>query len=144
MRRRPTRAQAKAKEKVKLEALHGYIAANSYSHSFYSKENKKLIEGYTKRSFIVQRTMDLGTFRLIAMKKIVHNRKWLKTISNIRRFVPRIVYEFYANMSGQINTKSHPYFCKIYFRGYVYDFSSKVINDFFQAPSFDFDDFQKD
>ena len=37
----------------------------------------------------------------------------------------------------------HPYFGKVYVRGHVFNFSPRVINDFFQAPSFDFDDFDR-
>ena len=74
----------------------------------------------------------------------VHDRKWLKTVSCIKGFVPRIVHEFYANMSEDIETKRHPCYYKVYVRGHVYDFSCRFINDLFQAPSFDFDDSNKD
>ena len=63
-----TLAQAKAKamgkEKVQPKAPQGCVAANAYSHSFNSKDNEKLMEGNTESGFIVERNIDLDTFRL--------------------------------------------------------------------------------
>ena len=47
-------AKGKGKEKVQLEAPQGYVAANAYSHCFYSKEDENLMEGYNKRGFTVE------------------------------------------------------------------------------------------
>ena len=57
------------------EAPQGYIGKNTYSHFFYAKENEKLMEGFTKRGFIVERNMDLDTFGLLGIKKIIHDKK---------------------------------------------------------------------
>ena len=57
----------------------------------------------------------------------MHDKKWEKTISNIKGFVPRIVYGFYINRSDQIDKIEvikliPPYFGKVYVKGLFFFF----------------------
>ena len=86
------------------------------------------MEVYIKKGFIVERNIDLDTFRLLGVQKIKHDRKWLKTVSSIKGFVLRIVHEIYANLSDQVDNKGHSCIGKVYVKGHAYDFSPRIIN----------------
>ena len=46
--------------------------------------------------------MKLESFRVVRVQKIVDERGWGSTMSNIPRFVTKVVHEFYANLSDNI------------------------------------------
>ena len=52
------------------------------------------------------------------------------TISNVPRFVTKVVHEFYTNLSDNIIIEGEDQFEKVFVRGYVYEFSPRVICEY--------------
>ena len=52
------------------------------------------------------------------------------TISNIPRFITKVVHEFHANLSDNILVKGEEQFEKVFVRGHVYEFSPRVISEY--------------
>ena len=46
------------------------------------------------REFIPERNMDLESFRILGVSKIIIDNGWKQTISEVKGFVPRITREF--------------------------------------------------
>ena len=61
-----------------------------------------MFEKCITRGFILERPMKLDNFRATRVQKLVEDRGWGFTISNIPRFVTKVVDEFYANLSDNI------------------------------------------
>ena len=57
-------------------------------------------------------------------------RGWGSTVLNIPYFVTKVVHEFYANVSDNILVEGEEQFEKVFVRGHVYDFSSRVISEY--------------
>ena len=87
-----------------------YSSKNGYSNYFFKFENEHLFEKYITRGFILERPMKLDSFRAMGVQKIVEDRGWESTITNILRFVTKVVHEFYANLSDNIVVKVKPSF----------------------------------
>ena len=75
--------------------------------------------------------MDLESFRILGVSKNIIDNEW-KQILCVKEFVPRIVREFYANLFEDVDCEGKPTFQKVFLRGHVYEFSPKVIYDFFE------------
>ena len=57
-------------------------------------------------------------------------RGWGPTISNIPRFVTKVVHEFYANLSDNIVVEGEDQYEKVFVRGHIYEFSQMVICEY--------------
>ena len=90
-----------------------YSSDYSYSNYFYEFENESLFEKYITRGFILRRPMKLESFRAIRVQKIVDERGWGSTVSNIPRFVTKVVHEFYANLNDNIVIEGEEQFEKV-------------------------------
>ena len=84
-------------------------------------------EKYITSGFIVERPIKLNSFRVLSIKKLIEDRGWESTISNIPRFVTKVLHEFYANLSDNIVVQEEPQFEKVFVRGHVYEFSPRAI-----------------
>ena len=73
------------------------------------------------------------------MSKIIIDIGWRQTVCEVKEYVPRIIREFYANLSEDANSKGKPEFQKVFVRGHLYDFSPKVIYDYLKILLYDFD-----
>ena len=51
-------------------------------------------------------------------------------MSNIPRFVTKVIHEFYANLSDKILVEGEDEFKKVFVRGFVYAFSPRVISEY--------------
>ena len=78
------------------------------------------------------------------MSEIIIDIGWRQTICDVKEYVPRIVREFYANLSEDVDSKGKPEFQRVFMRGHVYDFSPKVICDYLKISLYDLSDFEKD
>ena len=47
-------------------------------------------------------------------------------MSNIPRFVSKVIYEFYANLNDNVCVPGENEFEKVYVRGHMYDFSPRT------------------
>ena len=122
----------------------GYVTSIAHPHTCFSKNTKQLKELYANREFIVERNMNLESFRILGVRKILVDNEWLKYVIEIEGYVPRVVKEFYANLSEHIDFLGKPTYRKVYFRGHVYEFFPKVICDYLKIPLFNLDEFEKE
>ena len=58
-------------------------------------------------------------------------RGWESTVSNILRFVTKVIHKFYANLSDNMLVEGEDQFEKVFFWGHVYEFSPRVISEYF-------------
>ena len=70
----------------------------------------------------------------MGIQKLIEDRGWESTISNIPRFIAKVVHEFYANLSDYIVVQGEPQFEKVFVRGHVYEFSSRAICEYLNIP----------
>ena len=74
--------------------------------------------------------MKLESFRALKVEKIVCERGWESTVTNIPRFVTKVVLEFYANLSDNLLVETEDEFQKVFVQGHVYEFSPRVISEY--------------
>ena len=58
----------------------------------------------------------------MGVERIVCERGWESIVSNIPRFVTKVIHEFYANLSDDMLVEGEEQFEKVFVRGHVYDF----------------------
>ena len=78
----PSSSKSKTKWKVRAFPLR-YSPKNAYSNYFFEFENEHLFEKYITRRFILERPMKLDSFRVVGVQKLVEDRGWGSTLSNI-------------------------------------------------------------
>ena len=60
-----------------------YSPENAYYNYFFEFENENLFEKFITHGFILERHMKLDSFRVVAVHKLMEDRSWGSTISNI-------------------------------------------------------------
>ena len=85
----------------------------------------------------------METFRTIGVQKIIKDREWIHTVSDVKGFIPTVVYEFYANLSENLNVAKSLLFEKVYVCGHVYEFSPTAICEFLKILMYSFNEFDK-
>ena len=94
---------SQSKKKGKAVALPPrYSFKIAYSHYFLDFENERLFEKYITCGFIFERPIKLESFRALGIQKLIEDKGWESTVSNIPRFVPKVVHEFYVNLNDNI------------------------------------------
>ena len=132
-------AKGKAVAKEETETPNWYGPNNAYSHTSYDLENGRLFKNYSAQGFIVEEE----TFRTIGVQKIIEDREWMHTVSDIKGFIRCVIHEFYANLSENINVAESLEFEKVYVCGRVYEFSTKVICEYLKILMYSFNEFDK-
>ena len=61
-----------------------------------------MFERYITSGFILERPIKLDSFRALGVQKLVEDRSWESIVTNIPRFITKVVQEFYANLSDNI------------------------------------------
>ena len=107
-----------------------YSLNKSYFHYFIYVENESLFEKYITQGFFLERPMKLESFRSVGVERIVCERGWEFTISNIPRFVTKVIHEYYANLSDNIVVEREDVYEKVFVKGHVHDFSPRVISEY--------------
>ena len=97
---------------------------------FLNLRVRAFLRNTSPREFIVERPMKLESFGAVGVEKIVCERGWESTVSNIPKFVTKVVHEFYANLSDNILVEGEDEFEKVFVRGHVYEFSPRVISEY--------------
>ncbi|PON66048.1 hypothetical protein PanWU01x14_112750 [Parasponia andersonii] len=87
---------------------------------------------------------NLEYFKPLGVLKIIKERKWLKTVTQIEGFIPRIVQEFYCNIHEDMADPTSPFYRKIYLLGHVSDLSYKNIADYLGISMVNIDKFDKE
>ena len=81
-----------------------------------------MFEKYITHGFILETPIKLESFKALGLQKLVEDRGWESTISNIPRFVTKVVHKFYANLSDNIPVQGEPQFEKVFVRSHIYEF----------------------
>ncbi|PON56565.1 hypothetical protein TorRG33x02_296150 [Trema orientale] len=102
------------------------------------------MDKYERRGFIDERNFNLDSFKPLGIVKILKERKWLKTVSNVEGYVPRIVQEFYCNIREEMADPHSPFYHKIFLQGHIYDFNYQVIADYLDIPVVATDEYEKE
>ena len=84
------------------------------------------------------------SFRALTVQKIIEEKGRGSTISNIPKFVAKVVHESYANLSDNIEVLGEPQFEMVYVRGHIYNFPPRAICDCLHIPILHDFDFKKD
>ena len=79
-----------------------YSFEPAYYTWFYDFEFEHLFKQYITRGFVPERNIKLESFRDTGVQKIIEERGWESTISNVPRFMAKLVYELYANLNDNI------------------------------------------
>ena len=85
-----------------------YSSEISYSHYFFEFKNERLFDKYITLGFIVEKPIKLDSFMALGIQILIEDKGWGFTISNIRRFIIKVVHEFYANLSDNIVVQGEP------------------------------------
>ena len=91
---------------------------------------RNCLKNISPRGFIIERPIKLDNFRALSVQKLIDDRGWESTISNIPRFVTKVVHKFYANLGDNIVVQGEPQFEKVFVRGHIYEFSPRVICEY--------------
>ena len=121
-----------------------YSFETAYSHYFFEFENERLFEKYITHGFIVERPIKLECFRVLGVHKLVEDKGWESTVSNIPRFITKVVHEFYTTLSDNILVQGEPQFERVFVRGHIYEFSSRAICEYLNIPIPENFNFEKD
>ena len=79
-----------------------YSPENAYSNYFFEFENKHVFEKCITHGVYSRETMKLDSFRAVGVVKLVEDKGWGSTMSNIPCFATKVVHKFYANLSDNI------------------------------------------
>ncbi|PON49410.1 hypothetical protein TorRG33x02_317800 [Trema orientale] len=131
-------------EAVATETAIGYDISLAHSSVFYTAKNEKYMDEYERRGFIDERNFNLDSFKPLGIVKILKERKWLKTVSKVEGYVPRIIQEFYCNIQEEMANPESPFYHKIFLRGHIYDFNYQVIADYLDIPVVATDEYVKE
>ena len=87
--------------------------------------------------------MKLESFRAVGVQKIVDERGWVSIVSNIPRFVTKVVHEFYANFSDNIVVEGEDQYEKVFVMGHFYEFLPRVICEYLNISILENFNFEK-
>ena len=91
------------------------------------------------KEFISKIKMDLESFRILGVSKIIVDNGRKQTVCDVKEYVPRIVKEFYTNLSEDVDCEGKSGFQKVFVRSHVFEFSPKIICDFLKIPLYNFE-----
>lgn len=98
-----------------------------------------ILGNMARKQIIAQRKLEVGEFDdSTSIIRILKAARMFNTGVKVNRFVRPIICEFYANLVPELIEKG-----KAYVRGVLYDFSPKVINEFYDCWDSN-DDFEED
>ena len=75
--------------------------------------------------------------------RLLEDREWIHTVSNVKGFIHTVVHEFYANLFEIVNVAESLEFEKVYVHGHIYEFSPKEICEYLKIPMYSFNDFDR-
>ena len=55
-------------------------------------KNERLFGNYSTCGFIIQRNINMETFRTIGVQKLLENTEWIHTVFDIKGFIPSVVH----------------------------------------------------
>ena len=76
------------------------------------------------REFVSERNIHLNSFKTLGVSKIIVDIGWRQTVCDVKENVPRIIREFYANLSEDVDSEGKLEFQKVFVRGHAYEFDN--------------------
>ncbi|XP_019161969.1 PREDICTED: uncharacterized protein LOC109158507 [Ipomoea nil] len=89
-----------------------------------------------RRELIVQRTVDENQLNSVCdILPLLNEVGLLKTVTDVCPYSKLLTYEFYCNLSDEIDSLTGPRPMQIFIRGKWYDFGPDVINKYYGLPA---------
>ncbi|XP_019191178.1 PREDICTED: uncharacterized protein LOC109185678 [Ipomoea nil] len=112
------------------------IDTTVYKPQFVSPAAQTKWATMVKRELIVQRTVDENQLNSVCdILPLLNEVGLLKTVTNVCPYSKLLTYEFYCNLSDEIDSLTGPGPMQIFIRGKWYDFGPDVINKYYGLPT---------
>ncbi|XVE68338.1 hypothetical protein DITRI_Ditri09bG0060000 [Diplodiscus trichospermus] len=111
-----------------------YDLSRAKSKTFYSKDNKAVWNFVSKRKLHCERLIRMLDHKKVGMISFLKSQNLFGTVTKIKPYSADIVHEFYANLVSDVADVTSPKCHKVYVRGTLFDFSPRLINEFYEYP----------
>ncbi|XP_019161150.1 PREDICTED: uncharacterized protein LOC109157765 [Ipomoea nil] len=112
------------------------IDTTVYKHQFVSPAAQTKWATMVRRELIVQRTVDKNQLNSVCdILPLLNEVGLLKTVTDVCPYSKLLTYEFYCNLSDEIDSLTGPRPMQIFIRGKWYDFGPDVINKYYGLPT---------
>ncbi|XP_019158348.1 PREDICTED: uncharacterized protein LOC109155076 [Ipomoea nil] len=110
--------------------------ATVYKPQFVSPAAQTKWATMVRRELIVQRTVDENQLNSVCdILPLLNEVGLLKTVTDVCPYSKLLTYEFYCNLSDEIDSLTGPRPMQIFIRGKWYDFGPDVINKYYGLPA---------
>ncbi|XP_019170768.1 PREDICTED: uncharacterized protein LOC109166282 [Ipomoea nil] len=112
------------------------IDTTVYKPQFVSPAAQTKWATMVRRELIVQRTVDENQLNSVCdILPLLNEVSLLKTVTDVCPYSKLLTYEFYSNLSDEIDSLTGPRPMQIFIRGKWYDFGPDVINKYYGLPT---------
>ncbi|XP_019179612.1 PREDICTED: uncharacterized protein LOC109174836 [Ipomoea nil] len=112
------------------------IDTTVYKPQFVSPAAQTKWATMVRRELIVQRTVDENQLNSVCdILPLLNDVGLLKTVTDVCPYSKLLTYEFYCNLSDEIDSLTRPRPMQIFIRGKWYDFGPDVINKYYGLPT---------
>ncbi|XP_019160443.1 PREDICTED: uncharacterized protein LOC109157012 [Ipomoea nil] len=112
------------------------IDTTVYKPQFVSPAAQTKWATMVRRELIVQRTVDKNQLNSVCdILPLLNEVGLLKTVTDVCPYSKLLTYEFYCNLSDEIDSLTGPRPMQIFIRGKWYDFGPNVINKYYGLPT---------
>ncbi|XP_019177712.1 PREDICTED: uncharacterized protein LOC109172916 [Ipomoea nil] len=112
------------------------IDTTIYKPQFVSPAAQTKWATMVRRELIVQRTVDENQLNSVCdILPLLNEVGLLKTVTDVCPYSKLLTYEFYCNLSDEIDSLTGPRPMQIFIRGKWYDFGPDVINKYYGLPT---------
>ncbi|XP_019184573.1 PREDICTED: uncharacterized protein LOC109179519 [Ipomoea nil] len=112
------------------------IDTTVYKPQFVSPAAQTRWVTMVRRELIVQRTVDENQLNSVCdILPLLNEAGLLKTVTDVCPYSKLLTYEFYCNLSDEIDSLTGPRLMQIFIRGKWYDFGPDVLNKYYGLPA---------
>ncbi|XP_019183582.1 PREDICTED: uncharacterized protein LOC109178416 [Ipomoea nil] len=112
------------------------IDTTVYKPQFVSPAAQTKWATMVRRELIVQRTVDKNQLNSVCdILPLLNEVGLLKTVTDVCPYSKLLTYEFYCNLSDEIDSLTGPRPMQVFIRGKWYDFGPDVINKYYGLPT---------
>ncbi|XP_019167803.1 PREDICTED: uncharacterized protein LOC109163507 [Ipomoea nil] len=112
------------------------IDTTVYKPQFVSPAAQTKWATMVRKELIVQRTVDENQLNSVCdILPLLNEVGLLKTVTDVCPYSKLLTYEFYCNLSDEIDSLTGPRPMQIFIRGKWYDFGPDVINKYYGLPT---------
>ncbi|CAA7027664.1 unnamed protein product [Microthlaspi erraticum] len=104
-----------------------------FSEQFLTTTASKSLYSFSRRKFNGMKILPLNKPATVGAQTVLDKSGFLPTVREITAYLEDIVREFYTNLGSIERRKStkNP----VFVRGYMYEFTPRIINQMFQLPN---------